>query len=114
MTAAQALVKLDIDRGRKRPRLDTLVRKCERAGVRIRALSETRSPGGYGWHVVLQVSPRPRTPMEVVALEAVLGGDSWRSAMQVARARAFPRCPRFMRDAWNVLYQPHPARRRKA
>lgn len=112
MTESQALIKLDID-GKKPPTLWELWRKCQRAGLRIKWLSQTRSPSGKGWHLVLSVLPRPATPMEVVALQAVLGGDLWREAMQVSRARAFPKCPRFMRDAWNVLYQADPRRARR-
>lgn len=104
MTPEQARIKLDIDGG-KLPDLWTLWRRCQRAGVKINWLSQVRSPSGKGWHLVLDVSPRPASAMEVVALQAVLGGDLWREAMQVCRARAFPRVPRFMQDAWNVLYR---------
>lgn len=109
----QARLKLDIDRARDRPPLWVLSKKLARAGYRIVLMGESRSPSGKGWHITLDVEPKPTTAMEVVALQAVLGGDPWREAMQVARARAFPHCPRFMRDSWNVLYLPDSRRARK-
>lgn len=112
ISAAQAVVKLDID-GRVAPDLWTLTKKADRAGVRIVLLSQVRSPSGRGWHMTLRVDPRPRTAMEVVALQAVFGGDLWREAVQVQRARVMRRAPAFMRDAWNVLYQSDPRRARR-
>lgn len=112
LTAKQALVKLDVDH-RRAPDLWRLTRMADRAGYRIVWLSQARSPSGRGWHLVLSLSPRPRSAMEVVALQAVLGGDLWREAMQLQRARMFGRAPRFMRDAWNVLYQPDSRRARR-
>lgn len=112
LSARQALVKLDID-SRHAPDMWTLTKKADRAGVRIEWLRQSRSPSGRGWHLVLSVLPRPRSAMEVVALQAVMGGDLWREAMQVQRARMFPKAPRFMRDAWNVLYQPDSRRARR-
>lgn len=103
LSASQALVKLDVDRA-KAPTVMRLVRLCDRAGITINWLRQSRSPGGKGWHIVLDVSPRPRTAMEVVALQVVLGSDPWREAVSVQRARVFPVAPSFMRDRWNVLY----------
>lgn len=110
LSEQQALVKLDID-SKNAPDLRTLVQKCHRASVAINWLSQQRSPSGKGWHLVLSVSPRPRTAMEVVALQAVLGGDVWREATQITRARNWTKAPAFMRSMWNVLYR---ADRRRA
>lgn len=108
----QAIVKLDFDQ-RAEPDLSVICSKASRAGYSPVDVILRRSPSGNGWHVLLELDPRPRTAMEVVALQAVLGSDPWREAMQIARARAFHKCPAFMRDAWNVLYQPDKRRSRR-
>jgi hypothetical protein len=71
-----------------------------------------RSPGGRGWHINIQVKPRPEHPMEVVALQLLLGGDPNREAMQLQRARRFWSVPYWMRETWNVLYLPDSRRSR--
>lgn len=109
----QARVKLDIDRATDRPPLWVLSKKLARAGYRITLMSEARSPSGKGWHITLDLKPKPSSAMEVVALQAVLGGDPWREAMQITRARAFTRCRPWMREMWNVLYLPDSRRSRK-
>lgn len=113
MTKAQAVVKLDIDAGH-RFNSSECARVLRRAGYKWTALGMRRSPSGKGWHVFLHVTPRPRCPFEVVALQILLGGDAGREATQMNRARGFRRAPRWMRDAWNVLYAPHPHRQRRA
>lgn len=112
LSKKQAMLKLDYDEPRKPPR-KSMIEKLGRAGYSVESCEARRSPSGKGWHVVIAVSPRPRTAMEVVALQAVLGSDPWREAMQIARARAFPKCPPFMRDAWNVLYRADKRRARR-
>lgn len=99
------LLKLDIDAGVKPLTVPQLVTRLARAGKTVIWLSQRRSPGGKGWHIVLEVSPAPRSAMEVVALQAVLGSDVWREACNVKRARALWKAPKFMRDRWNVLYR---------
>lgn len=111
MTREQAAVKLDIDAGASFDSMDA-ARVLRRAGYRWEAFSQRRSPSGKGWHIVLYIVPRPRSPFEVVALQLLLGGDRNREAMQMHRARQFPNAPRFMRNAWNVLYQPNVNRHR--
>jgi len=106
MTREQAAVKLDLDAGATFDSIEA-ARLLRRAGYRWESVSQRRSPSGKGWHVVLYIVPRPRSPFEVVALQLLLGGDRNREAMQLHRARNFQDAPRFMRDAWNVLYQPH-------
>lgn len=106
MTREQAAVKLDVDAGAIFDSREA-ARLLRRAGYQWECLSQRRSPSGKGWHIVLYIVPRPRCPCEVVALQLLLGGDRNREAMQLHRARHFDDAPRFMRDAWNVLYQPH-------
>lgn len=102
LTRTEATVRLDIDAGCPRPRLAVLSGLCRRAGYAIVALSERQSPGGKGWHLTLELEPRPRTMVEVVALQAICGSDPWREAVTLYRSR----------EAWdaesrrmaNVLY----------
>lgn len=112
MTRDQAAVKIDFDDMAEAP-VENVARLLRRAGYIIKEQDVSRSPSGKGWHVILHVSPRPKCPYEVVALQAILGGDVNREAMQMHRARTFSHAPRFMRDAWNVLYAPHPKRQRR-
>lgn len=113
MTREQAAVKLDLDDMLGDPPFENIARLLKRAGYTIKEKEAARSPSGKGWHVIVHVSPRPKCPYEVVALQAILGGDINREAMQMHRARTFARSPRFMKDAWNVLYAPHPCRQRR-
>lgn len=108
MTREQAAIKLDIDG--TLPPLLTIIQMVRRAGYEPLAMNARRSPSGKGWHVVFHVTPRPRSPYEVIALQAILGGDLYREAIQMNRARSFFKVPRWMRDMWNVLYLSHPHR----
>jgi acetolactate synthase regulatory subunit len=110
LTITQARIKLDIDA--RKPDLDTIRRRIDRAGYFILQASVQQSPSGKGWHVEMDVTPRPKHPMEVVALQAICGSDPYREAMQMHRARGFSHAPVWMREMWNVLYQPHPKRQR--
>ena len=110
LTRAQGLVKLDFDKSY--PDVERIRMLLQRAGYQPQTAEIGASPSGMGWHVVIDVKPRPRHPMEVVALQAILGSDPYREAMQMHRARAFPYAPVWMRNAWNVLYLPHRLRQR--
>ena len=99
-----AWIKLDIDEGTKRPKLATLQRLLRRAGYRIEWLRESRSPGGKGWHIIMQLDPEPTSPFEVVALQAILGSDVNREACNLHRARVLPGVPKWAHRMWNVLY----------
>lgn len=112
MKRSQALVKVDWDKKRM-PSIRRMEQLLVRAGYVPRSVEYRRSPSGTGWHVVFTVSPSPRSPYQVVALQLLLGGDVWREAVQLRRARAFGKAPAWMRDRWNVLYVKHPARQRK-
>ena len=112
LTNEQAFIKLDLDRC-KEPDMETIRRRIERAGYSMdHVLVSCPSPSGTGWHLVIEVKPRPAHPMEVVALQSICGSDPYREAMQMHRARAFPFAAVWMRDTWNVLYRAHPKRQR--
>lgn len=100
------ILKLDYDAGDRVPSVGEICWLLARAGKRAVWLRQRRSKSGKGWHVTLQLSPRPRTCMEVVALQAVLGSDVRREACNVNRARMVDsrRVPAFWRKRWNVLY----------
>jgi hypothetical protein len=112
LTREQAAVKIDLDDDGPPLTIRDVTRLMRRAGYKPVALFIGRSPSGEGWHMILHVSPRPSSPFEVVALALLLGSDVNREAMQLFRARGFHDAPRFMKDAWNVLYEPHPQRAR--
>ena len=98
-------LRLDYD-GRRPPKLTRAAWLLGRAGYRLDWWSECRSPGGKGWHVEAGLRPRPRTCVELVALQAVLGSDPAREACNVTRARMVDRravSPWWARR-WNVLY----------
>jgi hypothetical protein len=102
------ILRLDFDRCPQGPPL-TIGRATyllRRAGVRPVWLAQRRSPGGNGWHVELAVRPAPRTAMEAVALQAVLGSDRGRESCNVQRARMVDakRVPVYWRRRFNVLY----------
>ena len=80
-------------------------RLLSRAGYVPVWMSECRSPGGNGWHIVLELDPEPRTAEEVVALQAILGSDVNREACNLHRARVLWRVPKWARSWWNVLYK---------
>ncbi len=75
-----------------------------RAGYGIVWYSQTRSPSGKGWHLELEVTPRPRTLLAVVALQLLLNSDPFREACNINRAQIAHKLPRYWRERWNVLY----------
>lgn len=79
-------------------------RRLRRAGFRVRWWREEFSPSGRGRHLTLCVTPRPREPAVVVALQACLGSDVYREACNVARVRLLPTLSAFWRARWNVFY----------
>lgn len=85
----------------------------QRAGFVPIVLGQTRSPSGRGWHVELDVAPTP-TPLEVVALQAILGSDRGREACNLHRARMIVggRVRGWWAERWNVLYAERGRRRR--
>jgi hypothetical protein len=101
-------LKVDVDGGRPLP-LGVMLARCARAKRRVLRLAESVSPSGKGWHVWVWVSPPPRTAVEVVALQLLLGSDPLREAYYVQRARAVDagEVSRYWRkyDRWNVFYR---------
>jgi hypothetical protein len=56
-----------------------------------------------GWHYAFILRGKV-TPAERVAIEAILGDDPMRAAMNFARARNAHRMPKFWRQRWNIFY----------
>lgn len=108
LSALDARLRLDIDAGKKRPTLVGICGLCKRAGYAVIAVSERRSPGGKGWHLTVDLEPRPRTMVEVVALQAILGSDAWREAVTLYRCRQARNADE--REMANVLYSRKVAR----
>ena len=98
-------VRCDYDR-RRPPALERVIWLLARAGYRLRWWSECRSPSGTGWHVECAVTPTPRSCLEVVALQLVLGSDVAREACNLTRARQVDtkRVRGWWARRWNVLY----------
>lgn len=101
----RGLILLDVDKGMPVPTLGHLCLLLRRAGYRPVWVMQKRSRSGKGWHLVLRVSPLPRSPLEVVALQAILGSDVKREACNLQRARMLPKMPRWAHRMWNVLYE---------
>lgn len=76
----------------------------DRAGYELRHVESRRTVNG--WHLWLTLEPAPRTPFEVIALQAILGSDPLRESVNLLRARKLWRTPEFAREWWNVLYKP--------
>lgn len=105
LTARESVVKVDIDEGRDPLTLATTRWVLGRAGFRVRTYVKRRSPSGKGWHVIVTVTPRPRSALEVVALQLLLASDRMREACNVRRARVLDQMPKWARKHWNVLYE---------
>jgi len=56
-----------------------------------------------GWHTVILLK-KSLSCIERVALEAILGDDPMRAAMNFARAKNAHRMPRFWKQRWNIFY----------
>jgi hypothetical protein len=106
------VVKLDID-STELPSLEPMMLKLRRAGYQVRWLSQRRSPSGSGWHLCLKLKPCPRTAIEVVAVQAILGSDAYREACNLHRAKMIAKVSPYWRDRWNVLYSRSLKQRRK-
>lgn len=109
-TKRRIYLKLDNDPYAPRLPLKELVKRARKAGLTLVALAERRSPSGRGWHRWVLVSPAPRSCMEVVALQLLFGGDPYREAWLINRARAIDggavRGYWARPDNWNVFYVP--------
>lgn len=112
LSREQAILKLDVDRARC-PTWKRLRFILSRGGYGLNGVIARKSPSGKGWHLWIEVTPRPRTRVEVVALQAILGSDPLREAVTLMRAKATARMPAWADNWWNVLYQPSRARSRR-
>lgn len=100
------ILRLDVDAGRTPYTLGRLTWLLARAGFAPVWLSQTHSPGGRGWHMEVKVSPPPRSRLEVVALQAILGSDQAREACNLHRAYMVEsgKVTGYWAERWNVLY----------
>ena len=98
-----AVIKLDFD-NRKLVPWKRIGQLLGRAGYKITRNDVRQSKRGL--HVWLSLDPQPRTPFEVVAIQAILGSDPLRESMNLLRARRFWQTPGFARSWFNVLYTP--------
>lgn len=73
---------------------EELERRLSRAGYKVAAFSFELSTNG--WHVKVELSPAPRWPLEIVALQAVCGSDPLREACNVQRAREVQSTPGYI------------------
>ena len=109
MARPELELRLDYDspgRGRQSPLVPypKIVARLMRAGFEIQEYNRRRSPSGHGWHVIIRLTPAPRDPMEVIALQAICGSDPLREASNVRRVRSLPGLSDWWADKWNVLY----------
>jgi hypothetical protein len=104
VTVADDILKVDWDAHAEALTVNDVCGRLRRAGYRIRWWKEEYSPSGRGRHLTLQLTPKPRTPMEVVALQALLASDPYREACNVQRVRLLPKISRHWRKRWNVFY----------
>lgn len=56
-----------------------------------------------GWHTAILLA-LPVSPVDRVALEAILGDDPMRAAMNYARAKNAYRMPKYWKQRWNIFY----------
>lgn len=82
----------------------------------VESVCFARSKRG-GWHVIVRVQNRI-VPTRVIAMQACLGSDPVREAINLVRVGALPVVSSFWRSRWNVLYEtywvtPTSRRRRK-
>lgn len=107
--SALAVLKIDADAGTPLRTIAELQGMLARAGKRLRALQQSRSRSGDGWHLRLWVTPPCRSLTEVIALQAICGSDPYREANNLLRATRLGCVTPFWRRpaAVNVLYDPN-------
>lgn len=79
----------------------TVLRMCD---LRPRSIECHRTR--RGWHLLI-VLTRTLLPSERVALQAVLGSDPWREALNLMRVLSIRKAgaPDFWINRWNLLYR---------
>jgi hypothetical protein len=97
---------IDID-GRKvtEKEIRTMRHLIRVAGFRPVACKVYRSRRG-GSHVVWRITPVPRDPLVIVALQAICGSDANRESCNLRRVRLLHRKRMPSVVPWNVLYEP--------
>lgn len=71
--------------------------------LEVETVCFARSQRG-GLHVMIQVRNNV-SPVRMVAMQACLGSDPIREAINLVRVNGLTRSPRFWRGRWNVLYE---------
>lgn len=104
MSKPDLRLKLDIDNRKRKPSVRKIRAKLRWAGYAMRVCEMRRSPSGTGWHVIVTTEPEPTGPMEIVALQAILGSDSFREASNLQRVRNLDKVGNWWGERWNVLY----------
>lgn len=107
------MLKIDVDTRSGRLSMEELTRRAACAKIRIVTVDDRPSPSGRGWHRRITVDPAPRTAMETVALQLLLGSDVVREAFNVQRARLVDAgaVSPFFAVRWNRLYATSGGRR---
>ena len=61
-----------------------------------------------GWHIVVSLNTR-LTPPETIALQAILGSDIKREALNMARwmgvRKKYNSLPKFWKERWNLMFE---------
>lgn len=89
--------------------LEIIAKRLRRAGYAVKVASLARSTNG--WHGKVQLDRKPRSPMEIVALQAMLGSDPLRESCNIQRARVLERMDlemgiaRLVSDAESALHR---------
>ena len=71
--------------------------------LRVESVCFARSQRG-GIHVMIRTRNRI-APERMVAMQACLGSDPIREAINLVRVAGLTRAPKFWRGRWNVLYE---------
>jgi hypothetical protein len=97
----ERLLLLDFDDGGRAPTLDRLYSVTRTCGLKVEWVRQDRTV--HGWHMVVRLR-QPLQPWQTLALQAILGSDWRREAMNWARLAANPSHPAALRR-WNILYE---------
>lgn len=94
------ILMLDFDRPQA-PRLTKLCWQMRKLALRPRLLMYRRSR--RGWHIVIYLT-ESLLPVEMVAVQAIMGSDRNRELFNLARVRCLKGMPARARQMWNVLF----------
>jgi hypothetical protein len=95
---------LDFDVARPVPRLVPILARLRVIGLRAQWTSQRRTK--RGWHMEIGIN-FALTPSELCGVQAVLGSDLAREAMNLRRAISLRvhKHSRFWKKRWNILFQ---------